>query len=62
MRHEPRIHAYAERRRVEGRTTGEIVRCLKRYIVREVFNVLPRTVLTSRTRLARADGDDPVSG
>jgi hypothetical protein len=31
----------------EGRTTGEIVRSLKRYIAREIFKVLPRSLLTS---------------
>jgi transposase len=46
MRHDARTQAYAERRRAEGRTTGEIVRCLKRYIAREIFNVLPRSLLT----------------
>ncbi len=30
-----------------GRTNGEIVRCLKRYIAREIFKVLPRSELTS---------------
>jgi len=47
MRHDPRTQAYVERRRAEGRTTGEITRCLKRYIAREIFNVLPRALLTS---------------
>lgn len=47
MRHDPRTQAYVERRRAQGRTNGEIVRCLKRYIAREIFNVLPRSLLTS---------------
>ena len=47
MRHDPRTRAYVERRRAEGRTTGEIVRCLKRYIAREIFNFLPRSTLTT---------------
>jgi transposase len=47
MRHDPRTRAYVERRRAEGRTTGEIVRCLKRYIAREIFNFLPRSTMTS---------------
>ena len=47
MRHDPRTRVYMERRRAEGRTNGEIVRCLKRYIAREIFKVLPRSELTS---------------
>src|SRR3954447_7335033 len=47
MRHDNRTRVYVERRRAEGRTNGEIVRCLKRYIAREIFKVLPRSVLTS---------------
>jgi transposase len=47
MRHDPRTQTYVQRRRDEGRTTGEIVRCLTRYIAREIFNVLPRSLLTS---------------
>ena len=56
MRYDARTQAYVERRRAEGRTTGEIMRCLKRYIAREIFNVLPRSLLTSRARSARAGG------
>jgi transposase len=40
--HDPRTKAYIERRLAEGRTKGEIFRCLKRYIAREVFKYLPR--------------------
>ena len=40
-RHDPRTKAYIERRLAEGRTKGEIFRCLKRYIAREVFKYLP---------------------
>jgi transposase len=47
MRHDPRTRVYVERRRAEERTNGEIVRCLKRYIAREIFKVLPRSELTS---------------
>lgn len=36
--------AYVERRTKEGLTKREIIRCLKRYIAREVFNALPRTL------------------
>ena len=46
MRHDPRTRVYVARRRAEGRTTGEIMRCLKRYIAREIFHLLPRSILT----------------
>jgi len=38
--HEP-TRDYFERRRAEGRTTLEIMRCLKRYVARETFKQLP---------------------
>ena len=37
---------YVERRTHEGLSTPEIIRCLKRYVAREVFNALPREALT----------------
>ena len=33
--------AYVARRRTEGRSTAEIMRCLKRYVARQVFRHLP---------------------
>ncbi|MEM6782230.1 MAG: transposase [Bacteroidota bacterium] len=38
--HEPTM-AYVARRTAEGRTKKEIIRCLKRYVAREVFGLLP---------------------
>ena len=38
---------YVARRRAEGKSTGEIVRVLKRYVAREVYKHLPRPTLTS---------------
>ncbi|MEV6740865.1 IS110 family transposase [Streptomyces sp. NPDC051104] len=43
LRHDPRTRAYYERRTQEGKTRREIIRCLKRYAAREVFNLV-RTV------------------
>lgn len=40
-RHEP-TRSYVVRRTAEGLSKREILRCLKRYIAREVFTVLPR--------------------
>jgi hypothetical protein len=46
LRHDPRSRAYAERRRAEGLNRREIIRCLKRYIAREIYHTL-RADLTS---------------
>jgi transposase len=40
LRYCPRTRAYAERRSAEGKTKKEIMRCLKRYIAREIYNNL----------------------
>ncbi|WP_432118355.1 IS110 family transposase [Streptomyces sp. bgisy032] len=45
LRFDPRTQAYHERRTQEGKTRREIIRCLKRYAAREVFNLV-RTVST----------------
>jgi transposase len=42
MSHHPATRAYVARRRGESRTNFEIMRCLKRYIAREVYRALPR--------------------
>jgi transposase len=41
MRSDPRTQAYVARRLAEGRTKREIIRCLKRYVARELFPDLP---------------------
>jgi transposase len=40
LRYCERTRAYAKRRTAEGKTQREIMRCLKRYIAREVYNIL----------------------
>ena len=40
MRDDERTKAYAARRSSEGKTRREIVRCVKRYIVREIYSAL----------------------
>ena len=40
LRYCERTRAYAARRTAEGKTKREILRCLKRYIAREVYNTL----------------------
>ena len=39
---DPRTRAYIDRRMSEGLTKKEAVRCLKRYVAREVYTYLPR--------------------
>ncbi len=51
VHHEPRTQAYIERRTKEGKTAKEIVRCLKRYVAREVYRALT----------ARASSASPTS-
>ena len=40
LRWDPRTRAYAERRTTEGMSKKEIIRCLKRYVAREVYTAL----------------------
>nr|WP_261798807.1 IS110 family transposase [Enterobacter cloacae] len=40
MRSDPRTRIYADRRTGEGSSTKEILRCLKRYIVRELYPLI----------------------
>lgn len=43
MRIDPRTKKYVARRLDEGRTKREIMRCLKRYVAREIYHVLTTT-------------------
>lgn len=43
LRHDQRTKEYMERRTKEGKSKAEIIRCLKRYVAREVFAVLAGT-------------------
>jgi transposase len=43
MSHDPTTRAYVERRTKEGKPKKAIMRCLKRYIAREIFNTLKPT-------------------
>ena len=40
MRRDQRTQEYVARRTAEGKSKREIIRCLKRYIAREVYRVL----------------------
>jgi transposase len=41
MRHHEPTRAYVTRRRAQGLTTKDIIRCLKRYLAREIYTLLP---------------------
>jgi transposase len=49
MRSEPRTRAYVERRTREGLSSKEIQRCLKRYIVRELYPLILADLTESAT-------------
>ena len=40
LRHDERTQAYLRRRTTEGMSKAEVIRCLKRYVAREVFSAL----------------------
>jgi transposase len=48
MRRDRRTKEYVARRTVEGKSKREIIRCLKRYVAREVYRVLISCVSHSR--------------
>jgi transposase len=45
MNSHPQTRAYVERRTEEGLSKTEIVRCLKRYVARETYALLPCDLL-----------------
>ncbi len=47
LRYCPRTQAYAHRRTQEGLSKREIIRCLKRYIAREVYHALHTDLTTA---------------
>lgn len=47
MRWHPPTIAYVERRTADGLTKKEIIRCLKRYLVREIYRLLPEPSATA---------------
>jgi len=52
---DPRTQAYMARRTSEGKTTREIIRCLKRYVAREIYKAL-----TAHTRQPNHDPATPI--
>ena len=56
LRHDGRTKEYMHRRTAEGMSKAEVIRCLKRYVAREVFSVLrnsPGIVRRTIAKLAR---------
>jgi hypothetical protein len=50
MRSDPRTRAYVVRRTAEGLSIKEIQRCLKRYIVRELYPLILADLADARLR------------
>ena len=60
MRSCPRTRAYVARRTAEGKTTREIRRCLKRYIARELYRQLTRSMNPPRAPLTNIEASGAV--
>ena len=62
MRRDRRTKEYVARRSAEGKSKREIIRCLKRYVAREVYRVLvscgPRSSPTSPKEEAKIGAGD----
>ena len=54
MRRDLRTQEYVARRTAEGKSKREIIRCLKRYVAREVYRVL---VCPPRRRSGHREGN-----
>jgi transposase len=46
---DPRTREYANRRTTEGKSTKEIIRCLKRYVARELFPIIAAALTPAKT-------------
>jgi hypothetical protein len=51
MRWCPATRNYVERRTTEGLSKKDIIRCLRRYIVREVYHTIQADLASRRDRL-----------
>lgn len=47
MRHHEATKAYVARRTAEGKSKRDIIRCLKRYVIREVYQLIKTNPQTS---------------
>jgi transposase len=65
MSSEPQTKAYVARRRAEGQSKKEIIRCLKRHVAREMFKLLikpPAVPLGAHLRVLRTQARLTLSG
>jgi transposase len=46
LRHDQRSRDYMDRRRAEGPSKKDVIRCLKRFVAREVFRDLTKDLLS----------------
>lgn len=46
MQTDPRTQAYVDKRTKDGKTRKEIIRCLKRYVARELWKAYIRPAIT----------------
>ena len=44
LSHDPRTQAYMRRRTAEGMSERDVIRCLKRYVAREVYSAIQKPV------------------
>jgi hypothetical protein len=54
LRCDPRTRDYVDRRVQEGKTRREAIRCLKRYIAREIYNLIRPATPASTAAKAKA--------
>ena len=52
MRHDENTRTYVQRRTAEGKTKKEIIRCLKRYLVRQLYPLIRDILQTNRLALS----------
>jgi transposase len=52
---DPRTRAYIERKKAEGKTIRDAIRCLKRHIIREIWQLLRTPTQTGRDFLSHTD-------
>ena len=50
LRHCERTRSYMDRRLAEGKTKKEVIRCLKRFVARELYRTLRADLATLTTR------------
>lgn len=62
LRYHPRTIAYVQRRISEGKTKSEAIRCVKRFIAREVFRALRADLIVPSQSARSSDSGQQCSG